>query len=85
MFSVGDVERFEREVVTVLKFKLILDTLYFWLDLAVKLWDVFIENEGSRLGDRFYKPASAQKFFIRYEPSNNDFQLGKPNRYRDII
>lgn len=50
MFSVGDVERFEREVVTVLKFKLMLDTLYFWLDLAVKLWDVFMENEGSYLG-----------------------------------
>ena len=59
MFLVRDVERFEREVITVLKFNLILDTLYFWLDLAVKLWDLFIENEGSYLGYRVYKPVSA--------------------------
>ena len=85
MFLVRDVERFEREVITVLKFNLILDTLYFWLDLAVKLWDLFIENEGSYLGYRVYKPVSAQKFSIRYEPPNNEFQLGKPNRYRDIV
>ena len=32
----------EKEVITVLRFKLTPDTLYFWLDLGVQLWDQFV-------------------------------------------
>ena len=35
----------EQEVVTELKFKLLPDTLYFWFELATKLWDLFVINE----------------------------------------
>lgn len=40
----------EREVVSVLKFKLLPDTLYFWFELAVKLWDVFVYQEARHYG-----------------------------------
>ncbi len=35
IFPNSHVERMEREVVSVLKFKLIPDTLYFWFDLGI--------------------------------------------------
>jgi len=41
-FSISQVEQMEREVISVLKFKLLPDTLFFWFDLAVQLWDVFV-------------------------------------------
>jgi len=37
----------EREVLEVLNFKLMPDTLYFWLDLSVKLWDLYVSREGA--------------------------------------
>lgn len=40
----------ERDVVSVLKFKLLPDTLYFWFDLAVGLWDIFVRREAAHLG-----------------------------------
>ena len=40
--SISQVEQMEREVISVLKFKLLPDTLFFWFDLAVQLWDVFV-------------------------------------------
>ena len=41
-FTIHQVESMEREVIKVLKFKLVPDTLYFWFELAVQLWDVFV-------------------------------------------
>ncbi len=42
IFSNNLVAQMERQVVSVLKFKLIPDTLYFWFDLGTRLWDLFI-------------------------------------------
>ena len=33
----------ERIVVSILNFKLLPDTLYFWFEIVVKLWDMFIQ------------------------------------------
>lgn len=35
----------EREVLTVLKFKLLPDTLNFWLDLGMRLWDLYVDYD----------------------------------------
>lgn len=50
IFQATDIEQMEREVVSVLKFKLLPDTLYFWFDYAVKLWDLYVTHETAHLG-----------------------------------
>ena len=72
----------EREVVSVLKFKLLPDTLYFWFELAVKLWDVFVYQEARHYGCQVFKPQEVRKNFNSYNPQTNRFQLGVPNLYR---
>lgn len=37
----------ERNVLGALRFRLVTDTLYYWLDLGVRLWDLFAEREFS--------------------------------------
>ena len=56
VFKVEDIEQMEREVVSVLKFKLLPDTLFFWFDFAVRLWDIFVTHEASHLGYQVFKP-----------------------------
>ena len=75
----------ERDVVQVLKFKLLPDTLYFWFDLAVQLWDIYVSREAAHLGYQVFKPqeASGRRNLNRYEPKLHRFQLGSDeNRYR---
>ena len=50
LYSNSHVEQMEREVVSVLKFKLVNDTLYFWFDLAVQLWDLYLQVELPHVG-----------------------------------
>ena len=66
----------EREVVSCLKFKLMPDTLYFWFDLSVKLWDLYVSQEGAWLGYRLYKPQEVSKDLNKYEPGLHEFRLG---------
>lgn len=56
VFQVHEVEKMERDVVQVLKFKLLPDTLYFWFDLAVQLWDIYVSREAAHLGYQVFKP-----------------------------
>ena len=56
VFQVHEVEQMERDVVQVLKFKLLPDTLYFWFDLAVQLWDIYVCREAAHLGYQVFKP-----------------------------
>ena len=48
-FGSTDVHLMERRVVSILKFKLLPDTLYFWFELVVKLWDTFITYDCSEI------------------------------------
>ena len=41
-FSSEEMVKLERDIVRTFKFKLLPDTLIFWLDLAVRLWDIFV-------------------------------------------
>lgn len=61
----------ERDVVSVLKFKLLPDTLYFWFDLVVGLWDIYVRREAAHLGYEVFKPQEREdlKNFNRYEPN----------------
>lgn len=61
VFTVSDIQILERKVLEVLKFKLLPDTLNFWFDLAVKLWDLFVVHDGSQFGCRTFKPQSTDK------------------------
>ena len=73
----------EREVVSVLKFELIPDTLYFWFDLAVRLWDLFVEHDAADFTVSLFKPQELVKDFNEYKPLENTFQLKSPeNNYR---
>ena len=93
VYSIEEVEQMEREVVSVLKFKLLPDTLYFWFDLAVKLWDVFVVHEAAHFGFKaenyglqVFKPQDASRVDLnKYEPQINQFQLSVPNRYRVAV
>ena len=75
----------ERQILQALKFKLVPDTLVFWFDLAVQLWDAFVKIEGAELGCQPYKPLEACKDHNKYEPLAHTFQLGKPNQYRVAV
>ena len=55
-YQVKDIELKERKVIEVLKFKLMPDTLNFWFDVAVQLWDLFVMQEGLQFGCRTFKP-----------------------------
>ena len=82
VFSIQEVEQMEREVVSVLKFKLLPDTLYFWFDLAVMLWDVFVSHEALHSGYHVFKPKEVHRDPNKYKPEENGFQLSIANRYR---
>ena len=53
----------ETEVVTVLQFKLLPDTLFFWLDLDLRLWDLFVEEqkEAGKMDCCRFKPITAPR------------------------
>ena len=60
----------ERNVVTELQFKLLPDTLYFWLDLQVRLWDLFVDHEDMTKQDccRFKPPTDNKSTHLsRYD------------------
>lgn len=80
-------EKMERQIVTQLKFKLFPDTLYFWFDLAVKLWDTFIsqQDEISEFSLLFKPTSSPLNVTNKYLPSLNAFKLGVPNPYRTAV
>ena len=40
----------EKTILKVLDFKLTPDTLIFWLDLIIRLWDLYVEQEASNYG-----------------------------------
>ena len=79
----------EREIVLVLQFKLLPDTLYFWLDLQVRLWDLFVDldSQAARVGCRHFKPTkdSQGPHLSRYDPKLSTLQLGKANTYRVLV
>lgn len=63
---------------------MITDTVYFWLDLGAKLWDLFVLHEGATLGCKSFKPhevgPSNRELIVK-----SDFQLGSsPNKYRRV-
>lgn len=60
------------------------DTLYFWLDLAVKLWDDFALRTAVDFGCAQFKPAEKAFDVNRYVP--DVFRLGQPpNKYRVVV
>lgn len=75
----------EVEVVQTLEFKLLPDTLYFWFDLAVQLWDIFVRHEAAHLGCHLFKPPETRRDVMRYQPGFHLFQLGQPNPYRVAV
>lgn len=85
IFSNDSVAQMEREVVSVLEFKLIPDTLYFWFDLAVQLWDLFLRVDLPHVGYHLFKPSPQLLDLNRYEPHINAFQLSRPNPYRVAV
>lgn len=46
----------EKEVLSILNFKLNPDTLIVWLDLGVRLWDLYVTNGASNFGCQLFKP-----------------------------
>ena len=58
LFTATDVHIMERRVVSVLNFKLLPDTIYFWLDLLIRLWDDFLIYDMSEVEYPFplFKP-----------------------------
>lgn len=65
----------EREVLTVLKFKLLPDTLNFWLDLGMRLWDLYVDydTEVQNYDCRLYKPREVYKDYNRYDAMRHPF------------
>ena len=77
-FTSSNVADMERKVMMKLKFKLVPDTLYFWFDLVVKLWDHFAIH-GNKFDDvplRTLKPMPVINNPEKYDPSINPFKLG---------
>ena len=78
----------ETEVVTVLQFKLLPDTLFFWLDLELRLWDLFVEEqkEAGKMDCARFKPITNPRaaFKSTHDPRLSSLKLGKPNTYRVI-
>lgn len=54
--AITEVGLMEKKVLKVLNFKLSPDTLIMWLDLAVRLWDLFVTNGASNFGCQLFKP-----------------------------
>ena len=54
--AITEVGLMEKKVLKVLNFKLSPDTLIVWLDLAVRLWDLFVTNGASNFGCQLFKP-----------------------------
>lgn len=76
----------EREVIRLLNFKLLPDTLYFWFELAVKLWDVFVEQEAAHFDCTPFKPMPLKDDPNKYVAKNNPFQLSSPyGKYRVAV
>lgn len=44
----GNVERYEKKILEVLDNRLLPDTLYFWFDAFMDLWDAFVRSKGLR-------------------------------------
>ena len=88
LFGLADVHIMERKVVSVLKFKLLPDTLYFWFDLVVKLWDTFITYDCSEIPNYpLFKPPEGKINSHEYDPMKPEskFKLGIPNPYRVLV
>jgi len=83
IFKVGEIEQMEREVVSILNFKLLPDTLYFWFEYAVKMWDLYVSHEALHQGFKVFKPQEVRKDLNSYDPKLHKFQLSDTgNRYR---
>lgn len=83
-FEARCVEPMEREMLNVLNFKLLPDTLYSWFELTVKLWDLFVDFEAAQFGCSLYKPAEQEFDPNRHVPQV--FRLGSPpNKYRVAV
>lgn len=54
--AIIEVGLMEKKVLKVLNFKLNTDTLILWLDLGVRLWDLFVTNGASNFGCQLFKP-----------------------------
>ena len=54
--AITEVGLMEKKVLKVLNFKLSPDTLIMWLDLAVRLWDLFVTNGARNFGCQLFKP-----------------------------
>ena len=48
--AVVELGAMEKKILEVLDFKLTPDTLIFWLDLIIRLWDLYVEQEASNYG-----------------------------------
>jgi hypothetical protein len=60
-YSSEDIGRKERDIVNALKFRLLPDTLFFWVDLVMKSWDDF--------SVAFLQPVD-HRLFKRPDPAN---------------
>ena len=84
-FSEQEVEAMEYKIVTTLKFKLQPDTLYFWFEVAVQLWDIWLCVDQPNCPLFRFKPQPLYFDPNKYEPGKNEFQLGLPNPYRVAV
>jgi len=60
-------------IVSTLNFHLLPDTLYFWFDLAIKLWDVFIKVDEPIPNYPLFKPVDCPGHQSKYVPMHSDF------------
>ena len=75
----------ERSVVSTLKFQLLPDTLYFWFDLGIKLWDTFVKLDCPIANYPLFKPPDLVGNPCKYVPQQNAFRLSIPNPYRVAV
>ena len=64
----GNVERYEKKILEVLDNRLLPDTLYFWFDSFMDLWDVFVRKKGE-------KPDKKRKILFKPDFISNDADL----------
>ena len=78
--EVSKIQNFERKMLTVLGYKLLPDTLYFWLESVIKFWDHYAENNERAPLPLFFKSS------IRLEDGNrmilSPVSLAEDNMYR---
>ena len=85
IITVEKVSEMERSVVKALKFKLLPDTLYFWFDLGIQLWDTFITVDCPIPNYPLFKPKDRVGNPSKYMPQLNPFRLSIPNPYRVAV